>query len=111
MPVLLKGEVSEAFQFAAPKKLPIIYLVQDNDWGISVTAKEARVMDAYEYAGGFPGVRQGLASMVIILLESYNSMKRVINDVRVTRAPFIVQAKVPLLGHHTSGVRKRILPF
>src|SRR6201996_7230072 len=31
-----EGEVSEAFQFAVLKKLPIIYLVQDNGWGISV---------------------------------------------------------------------------
>jgi|GEM_PF-2313069 len=37
-----EGEVSEAFQFAALHQLPIIYLVQDNDWGISVTKEEAR---------------------------------------------------------------------
>src|SRR5690606_7253010 len=33
-----EGEVSEAFQFAALHQLPIIFLVQDNDWGISVTS-------------------------------------------------------------------------
>src|SRR5690606_32310901 len=32
-----EGEVSEAFQFAALHQLPIIFLVQDNEWGISVT--------------------------------------------------------------------------
>src|SRR6476620_7772961 len=48
-----EGEVSEAFQFAVLKKLPIIYLVQDNDWGISVTGKEGRAMTAYRYARGF----------------------------------------------------------
>jgi 2-oxoisovalerate dehydrogenase E1 component len=37
---ITEGEVSEAFQFAVLKKLPIIYLVQDNEWGISVTAEE-----------------------------------------------------------------------
>jgi 2-oxoisovalerate dehydrogenase E1 component len=51
-----EGEVSEAFQFAVLKKLPILYLVQDNDWGISVTSDEARAMDAYEYAAGFKGM-------------------------------------------------------
>src|SRR4051812_12494056 len=35
---ITEGEVSEALQVAVLKKLPIIYLVQDNDWGISVTA-------------------------------------------------------------------------
>ncbi len=39
---ITEGEVSEAFQFAVLKQLPIIYLVQDNNWGISVTAEEAR---------------------------------------------------------------------
>src|SRR5688500_14279720 len=33
---ITEGEVSEAFQFAALKQLPIIYLIQDNQWGISV---------------------------------------------------------------------------
>src|SRR5690606_14566627 len=34
---ITEGEVSEAFQMAVLKKLPILYLVQDNDWGISAT--------------------------------------------------------------------------
>ena len=45
---ITEGEVSEAFQVAVLKKLPIIYLVQDNEWGISVTSEEARSMDAFE---------------------------------------------------------------
>lgn len=32
---ITEGEVSEAFQFAVLKQLPIIYLVQDNNWGIA----------------------------------------------------------------------------
>src|SRR5689334_23337065 len=32
-----EGEVAEAFQMAVLKNLPIIFLVQDNDWGISAT--------------------------------------------------------------------------
>src|SRR5690242_20708990 len=34
---ITEGEVSEAFQVAVLKKLPVIYLVQDNNWGISVS--------------------------------------------------------------------------
>ncbi len=33
-----EGEIAEAFQMAVLKKLPIIYLVQDNGWDISATA-------------------------------------------------------------------------
>src|SRR5207248_1726440 len=100
-----EGEVSEAFQFAVLKKLPIIYLVQDNNWGISVTAEEARVMDAYQYASGFPGMQRVRIDGSDFEL-SYQRLGDVINYVRKSRSPILVHAKVPLLGHHTSGVRK-----
>ena len=100
-----EGEVSEAFQFAVLKKLPVIYLIQDNNWGISVTAEEARVMDAYQYASGFPGLHRVRIDGSDFEL-SYKTLHDAINYVRRSRTPFLVQAKVPLLGHHTSGVRK-----
>jgi len=100
-----EGEVSEAFQFAVLKELPIIYLVQDNDWGISVRREESRAMDAYEYVGGFKGMGR-IRIDGSDFVESYEAMDRVIRVVRQGRRPYLVQAKVPLLGHHTSGVRK-----
>lgn len=102
---ITEGEVSEAFQFAVLKKLPIIYLVQDNNWGISVTAEEARAMDAYDYACGFPGMER-VRIDGSNFEESYDAMRRIVQYVRQHRSPYLVQAKVPLLGHHTSGVRK-----
>jgi 2-oxoisovalerate dehydrogenase E1 component len=102
---ITEGEVSEAFQYAALKQLPIIYLVQDNDWGISVTSKEARTMDAYRYARGFKGMNRETVDGSNFI-ASFKTMKKVVDEVRKTREPWIVHAKVPLLGHHTSGVRK-----
>lgn len=100
-----EGEVSEAFQFACLHQLPIIYLVQDNDWGISVSSDEARTMNAYEYAAGFKGLERIQVDGSDFEL-SYNVMQQTIDRVRKERKPFLVHAKVPLLGHHTSGVRK-----
>jgi 2-oxoisovalerate dehydrogenase E1 component len=100
-----EGEVSEALQFAVLKQLPIIYLVQDNDWGISVTAEEGRAMDAYEYAAGFKGLNR-IRVDGTDFFESYEVMQRVIEDVRQNQRPWLVHAKVCLLNHHTSGVRK-----
>ncbi|HEX6848088.1 MAG TPA: thiamine pyrophosphate-dependent enzyme [Chitinophagaceae bacterium] len=100
-----EGEVSEAFQFAVLRKLPVIYLVQDNDWGISAKAEETRAMNAYEYADGF----KGLSKVQIDgtdFTHCYKIMGNVINEVRKSRKPWLVHAKVPLLNHHTSGVRK-----
>jgi 2-oxoisovalerate dehydrogenase E1 component len=100
-----EGEVSEAFQFAVLKKLPIIYLVQDNDWGISVSSDEARTMNAYEYAAGFKGMER-VSFDGSDFEVSYKGMQDAIDYVRKNRAPILIHAKVPLLGHHTSGVRK-----
>jgi 2-oxoisovalerate dehydrogenase E1 component len=100
-----EGEVSEAFSFAALHQLPVIYLVQDNDWGISVSSDEARTTDAYEYAAGFKGIERVRVNGSDFV-DSYKTMEYTIDWVRRERRPILVHAKVPLLGHHTSGVRK-----
>lgn len=102
---ITEGEVSEAFQFAVLKQLPIIYLVQDNNWGISVTADEARAMNAFEFAAGFKGLNRVQVDGSDFE-ASYAVMKEVVDYVREKRKPYLVHAAVPLLGHHTSGVRK-----
>jgi len=102
---ITEGEVSEAFQFAALHQLPIIYLIQDNEWGISVSKEEARTNNAYEFIGGFSGISR-ISIDGSNFTQSYDTMKMVIEEVRQKRKPWLVHAKVPLLGHHTSGVRK-----
>ena len=99
-----EGEVSEAFQMAVLKKLPIIYLVQDNEWDISASAEETRAQDISHYAQGFKGM--GIRTINgSDFTESYQTVQEVIQIVREERRPFIIHAKVPLLNHHTSGVR------
>ena len=100
---ITEGEVAEAFQMAALKKLPILYLVQDNEWDISAHASETRAVDATHYAKGF-----GLKTYTIDgsnFLESYNCIRKSFKEIRQKRTPILVHAKVPLLNHHTSGVR------
>lgn len=100
-----EGEVAEAFQMAVLHNLPVIYLVQDNDWGISATGKEMRAMDAYEYAAGFKGLKRSRVDGTDFL-ASYEEMEKAFEYVRSKRKPILIHASVPLLGHHTSGVRK-----
>lgn len=100
-----EGEVSEAFQMAVLKKLPILYLVQDNEWGISATGKEMRAMDAYEYAAGFKGLER-MRIDGTNFIDSYLNLSKAFEFVRTHRAPMLVHAKCVLLSHHTSGVRK-----
>ncbi len=100
-----EGEVSEAFQFAALHQLPIIFLIQDNDWGISVTSGEARTNNAFEFIKGFTGIESTQVDGSDFL-ASYETLRAVTNDVRMHCRPWLIHATVPLLGHHTSGVRK-----
>ena len=76
-----EGEVSEAFQFAALHQLPIIYLVQDNDWGISVTSPEARTSNAYEFIEGFKGINR-ISIDGSDFIDTYATMKQIIEQVR-----------------------------
>lgn len=99
-----EGEVAEAFQMAALKQLPILYLVQDNGWDISANAKETRAQNAFEYAKGFHGI-EALSLDGANFTESFLAVQKVIQMIREERRPFLIHAKVPLLNHHTSGVR------
>ncbi len=100
-----EGEVSEALQMAALKQFPIVYLVQDNGWDISANAAETRAQDMTYYAQGFNGIEVRTIDGSDFD-TSYLMVKEVFDTVRKERRPFIIHAKVPLLGHHTSGVRK-----
>lgn len=100
-----EGEVAEAFQMAVLHDLPIIYLVQDNDWGISASGDEMRAMNAYEYAAGFKGMKRVQLDGTDFV-DCYVGMKKEMDWVRKNRKPVLVHAQVPLLGHHTSGVRR-----
>jgi 2-oxoisovalerate dehydrogenase E1 component len=102
---MTEGEVAEALQMAVLHRLPIVYLVQDNDWGISATGREMRAMDAYEFAAGFPGLLR-LRVDGADFISSYKGLEEAFAHVRQRQGPALVHAKCPLLGHHTSGVRR-----
>lgn len=102
---ITEGEVAEAFQMAVLKQMPILYFIQDNEWDISASAKEIRAMDAPEYAKGFPGMEVRSIDGTDFI-KSYETVKEVLDIIRKERRPFMIHAKVPLLGHHTSGVRR-----
>ncbi len=102
---ITEGEVAEAFQMAALKQLPILYLVQDNGWDISANAAETRAQDADEYIKGFKGIESKSIDGTDFF-KCYDTVQEIIKTIRKERRPFLLHAKVPLLNHHTSGVRK-----
>jgi len=102
---MTEGEISEALHMAALKQLPILYFVQDNEWDISAHSSEIRLQNSAEYAKGFKGIE-----IVEVdgadFFESYIALQKIIKTMREERRPFLIRASVPLLAHHTSGVRR-----
>ncbi len=102
---ITEGEISEAFQMAVLKEMPMLYFIQDNEWDISANAKETRAQDATEFARGFKGMEVRTIEQGNDFFECYRTLREVMETIRKERRPFLVHGKVPLLGHHTSGVR------
>jgi 2-oxoisovalerate dehydrogenase E1 component len=94
---MTEGEISEALQFASLKQLPVVYLVQDNQWSISAHTSEIVAMNAYEFAAGFKGLKR-MQCDGSDFIRSYETMNQAISYARTERRPVLVHAKVPLLG-------------
>ena len=102
---ITEGEVAEAFQMAVLKQLPMLYFIQDNEWDISASADEIRAGDASHYAKGFKGLEVITVEKGHDFIACYEALNNAITTIRKERRPFLVHLKVPLLSHHTSGVR------
>jgi 2-oxoisovalerate dehydrogenase E1 component len=100
-----EGEVSEALQMAVLKKLPVLYFIQDNEWDISANSKEIRAQDMTEFARGFKGLDVRTIDGTDFVV-CYKTVMECLEIIRKERRPMMIHAKVPLLNHHTSGVRK-----
>jgi 2-oxoisovalerate dehydrogenase E1 component len=89
---------------AALKQFPILYLIQNNGWDISASGDEVRANDIVDYVKGY-----GEIEIVEVagndFSKSYIAVQKIIKIMRKERRPFLLHADVPLLNHHTSGVR------
>ena len=102
---MTEGEISEALHMAALKQFPLLMFVQDNGWDISANREEVHHSNAVEYARGFTGIETRDLNGSSFK-ECYEALEEVIEIMRTERRPFLVRCDVPLLNHHTSGVRK-----
>lgn len=102
---MTEGEISEALHMAALKQFPLLMFVQDNGWDISANRAEVHHSNAVEYAKGFTGIETRDLNGSSFK-ECYDALEEVIEIMRTERRPFLVRCDVPLLNHHTSGVRK-----
>jgi 2-oxoisovalerate dehydrogenase E1 component alpha subunit len=97
-----KGDVYEAMNFAGVQKLPLVFVVNNNQWAISVplklqTASETLAQKAI--AAGFPG-EQADGNDVIAVRDA---VEQAIADARDGKGPRLIEALTYRLGDHTTA--------
>jgi 2-oxoisovalerate dehydrogenase E1 component alpha subunit len=96
-----QGDMHEAMNFAGIHKLPVIFVIENNGYAISVPQSlESAVSDLAVRAAGYamPGVIVDGAEV----LECYREGKAAIDRARNGEGPTLIEAKVTRLTAHSS---------
>ncbi len=96
-----QGDVHEALNFAAIQRLPMILVVENNGYAISVpSSKELAVPDVASRAAGYgiPGVIVDGADV----LGAYAAAREAVVRAHEGRGPTLIEAKVTRLTAHSS---------
>lgn len=98
-----QGDFHEALNFSAIHKLPIIFVIQDNGWAISVPANE-------QTAGGNPAfLAQGYPGLIVKEADGSNYvnfssvMVEAVERARSGEGPSVIIAHVPRLEAHSNS--------
>lgn len=98
-----QGDFHEALNFACLYKLPVIFVIQDNDWAISVTPEE-------QIAGGSIAERaKGYANLGIYDIDGCDyeqvagALTQAVERGRGQEGPSLIVAKVPRIGPHSNS--------
>lgn len=96
-----QGEVHEAMNFAGVKNLPLIFVVENNGYAISVGVKEQyanETMAQRASAYGFLGMRVNGNDFT----ETYLAFKQVVEDARKGKGPALIEMMVTRLTSHSA---------
>ncbi len=87
-----EGEFWESLNIACLERLPVVYLVEDNGWAISVPVeKQTAGGDISKLVSGFPGLRQFRCDGTNFL-DSFATMSEAVDHCRRHRMPVFVHA-------------------
>ncbi len=103
-----QGEFHEALNWAAREKLPVIFLIQDNKYAISVTVHEQMAAkSAYYLASGYEGL-QRYEIDGCNFLECYRTAVEAVGRARRSEGPSLILAHtVRLLAHSSSDDQRK----
>lgn len=96
------GDFSEALNFAGVFNAPVVFIIQNNQYAISVSRKEqtkAETLVQKAVAAGIPGVLVDGND----LMAMYAATKEAINRARNSGGPTLIEAYTYRLGAHTTS--------
>lgn len=102
-----QGEVQEAMNFAGVKKLPLIFVIENNEYAISVPIKEQYAnekMSDRAHGYGFEGVTIDGNDFA----EVYLTFKKVVEDARAGKGPKLIELMVSRLTSHSADDNQSI---
>jgi 2-oxoisovalerate dehydrogenase E1 component len=98
-----QGDFHEAINFSCVHNLPIVFVIQDNGWAISVPSREQTAGGTIAHmARGVPG----LAVFEIDgcdYVETSTALSQAVAKARSGQGPSLVVAQVPRIGAHSSS--------
>ena len=103
-----EGEFWESLNTACQRKLPVVYLVEDNGYAISVPVDvQTAGGDISRLVEGFPGLRVFRCDGTDFL-ASYRTMRDVVTSARVGKGPALVHATVTRPYSHSFSDDERL---
>lgn len=100
-----QGEFFEALNWANREKLPVLFVVQNNGYAISVPQKYQTASKVHRIAAGF-----GLPTFNLDgtwFEPTYQLLPEIIRDIREGKGPALVEFNVVRLDHHSSSDDQR----
>ncbi len=101
-----QGDFHEALNVAAVWDLPVIFIVENNQWGLSTPSSEQFNFDSFTQKGPGYGMKTKQLNGNNIL-EVYNGISEVAKEVRKTGKPYLVECMTfRMRGHEEASGTK-----
>jgi pyruvate dehydrogenase E1 component alpha subunit len=97
-----KGDFHEALTFAGQFKLPVVYVIENNHWAISVPRKKQSASETLaQKAAGYGAY--GLQADGNDVFAVYKAAKDAVERARSGLGPTVLELETYRLGHHTTA--------
>ena len=106
-----QGDSHEALNWASREKLPVIFVIQNNRYAISVpVADQMAGGSVYKLTAGYKGLNRYKVDGTDFM-ASYKVLKKAVEDARLGKGPALIEADtVRLFPHSSSDSQKKYRP-